>query len=259
MGTIIDKLNYLRQTKETLKQSLDAQNVSYTDDTTFRQLCELVKSIKSYSSPFKALDYGAGTQKSYNDELGTYYVSKLSQFSENKYHYSWTRVLNEEFDTSNGIDVAVGLKRLCNLRYGNPTGSIWCDATPVVCNPYRFLLPDKMAYANGLVWVTETSAFRDGLYIGKSCSYMISTWINGDILLGDDVERKTVKCAEGCDISALYLQNIKITKESLVSIFENLCNVPSGESFTIYIGEINISILTEEDLDVAREKGWSIA
>ncbi len=117
----------------------------------------------------------------------------------------------------------------------------------------RLVLPERFRMEANMI----ASAPR-ALYLPKHLwnSTNNAKWITR----GDSNSGLLVKCPVGADIP-YYLNTLtKLSAEDMVGIFQNMAD-RSGETevATITLGSDNLAKLTEEQMDIARAKGWSLA
>ena len=86
---------------------------------------------------------------------------------------------------------------------------------------------------------------------------MSTYWI---MSANNSVTEQIVKCPKNMEIPYYLNKFTKITVESMVGIFENLIDNSNGETtLTLTLGTDNLAKLTEEQMDIARQKGWNLA
>jgi len=117
----------------------------------------------------------------------------------------------------------------------------------------RLILPERSQFLDNTV-----NTGPRALYLAKH--------LRGDtnspnwITRGDSNSGRLVKCPVGADVPYYLNKLTQLSAEDMVGIFENMAD-RSGESTvaTITLGADNLAKLTEEQMDIARAKGWSLA
>lgn len=150
-----------------------------------------------------------------------------------------------DFSSAKGITRMLGnTKNLESFTFTNlPDNTSWNDG-----------------YGNGGLFGGESSGIIE--LRGVNFTGMTLNYINTSGIFHEATNLQTITYKEGSVIDyegTLYLQNPKLTKETLLNTISILKDF-SGTSITstLSIGATNLAKLTDEDIAIATNKGWSV-
>lgn len=274
MGTISDKLSYLEETKQFLREKLEELGATVTDEDTFRSYVEKMADVAPDTDYIKrAVEYevsGVDNRK-YEDTIfgrikfsstsvvcpkiiyqnDSKYRSILIPFSSRGNHANHSTVINGTYITYHRVIAPenMGLKIALNM-----------------VKPALLILPTSAYLVQYTLYNgssgTDMNSFTTGLGFGQSVFDCKSSWINRTL----STTKRVVKFPKGFRLNegkTLYLSKIYITQECLQEMVENLYDyIGTGEATeatrTISIGTINKSLLTDDEIKRALDKGWKI-
>lgn len=287
MGTIIEKLNYLKETKEELKNLLKLNDVEVNNDTTFREMI--------------------GYSKDLINNLGKYYRALRGESWKDMNPYpidpNETATIEEAPEKYMVDGEAYGIKYTVDCSYYvvapedytnhageklNSEQHKFFIAPPLISSsdPQYFCVLDFSKLKNAMVRIPPTRTqdrydfvaynydygfgspnnfaynknrglFRLGLVFGKKFSECTSTFIiQTQLECGFDVPVYVQPEFEG----TLYLSKLPMSTETMVNIFNNLADMSeNAKKYTLNIGTTNLEKLTEEEKQIAYDKGWELS
>lgn len=279
MGTLSDKLTYLEDTKKMIREKLKEMGASVSDEDTFRSYVEKIADLAPDTNYIVRgveylIDNSVDKRPVEETILGNWKFNCKSAMicprivypsnATGEYIIPFSaRGVNAQYDASvTGITV-------CYHRVVAPETCSLKIALNMV-KPAMLILPERI----NLVQYTlnngvrnngyDTSSFKDGLGFGKSVHSSVSTWIRN--VVGSTSARRVVKFPNGFRLDSgntLYLGKIHITKECMQEMVQNLYDyIGTGETTevtrTISVGSINRSLLTSNEIQLAKDKGWTI-
>lgn len=123
-----------------------------------------------------------------------------------------------------------------------------------------FLSPKlkELSFAEGSIWGAD---LRGAFYISNATTVDLSNLTITQITLGAEIAFNNLpnvvdfKLGSGWQYSTSFSNDKKLSRESLLSIINNL-EVVSGQTLTL--GSINLAKLTDDDIAIATNKGWSV-
>lgn len=120
----------------------------------------------------------------------------------------------------------------------------------------RLVLPRIFSLKNMTMYgFSNRYTFKYGLALGQLSSNCSSSWISNTI---NSSYEKDVTCWEDFE-GTIYLARIPMSAETMVGLFNNLKDLTgTGTTYTFNVGTKNLAKLTEEQKDIAREKGWNL-
>ena len=93
MGTVVDKLNYLKETKTAIKNALVEKGVEVADSDTFRSYAQKVADIQAGGGDFDALIDGSLTE-----------ISSGATSVRKNFFYNYTGLISASFPNATTID-----------------------------------------------------------------------------------------------------------------------------------------------------------
>lgn len=121
----------------------------------------------------------------------------------------------------------------------------------------RVILPEEYPSHNGATYILCSQA-PIALFLSKTAkapptsSWMVST--------ATGIVEQIVKCPMDTEVPYYLNRMTALTVDSMVGVFENLKDISGEETaLTLTLGTGNLEKLTEEQMNIARSKGWNLA
>ena len=273
MGTISDKLDYLEETKKFLREELTRLGATVTDEDTFRSYVEKIEDANGFSYIPRAIKYyldNSIDERSFEETvLGPYKFSYSSMicpriiypsnasgeylipFSARGNHARYNTTVSGITVSYHRVQAPDTVKLKIALNMVRPSTLI----LPTRANLVSYTLTNGY---NG----TDDKSFTIGLGFGQSVSNSTSNWIMRPL----NNTKRVVKFPQGFRMdsgSTLYLSKIYITQECMKEMVQNLYDyIGNGETTeatrTISVGITNKTLLTDNEIQEALNKGWKI-
>lgn len=130
--------------------------------------------------------------------------------------------------------------------------TFWFTMNMLSYAPAYTYLPKKIAFGGTYHYVSSSGS------TASTPTKMSASWVGSTSTTM--FSKNVVKCPKDAEIPYYLNKFPHITAEDMVGIFENMID-RSGETTvaTITLGTDNLAKLTEEQMDIARAKGWSLA
>lgn len=278
MGTLSDKLTYLEDTKKMIREKLKEMGASVSDEDTFRSYVEKIAGLAPDTNYIVRgveylIDNSVDERPVEETILGNLKFNSKAMICPRIVYPSNTtgeyiipfsaRGANATYDTSvTGITVSyhrIVAPETCSLKIALNMVKPATLILPERVNLVQFTLNNGVR-SNGY----DTSSFKNGLGFGKSVHSSVSTWIRN--VVGSTSARRVVKFPNGFRLDSgntLYLGKIHITKECMQEMVRNLYDYigtceTTEVTRTISVGSINKSLLTSDEIQLAKDKGWTI-
>ena len=270
MGTLIDKLTHLKSVKEAIKTAIINKGINVSDEDTFSSYADKINGIKPIDYAISAImpNYSYLCED-FIDELGVAQYVKMFIFPELNYDSNYRvrpRLLIHGYNaySGNNSPASVNYADFSRIKVPNNRYVEFINDTVYGVGLKTLILPDKVYLKSnafgasrinkfsvivGTVYDTfERLIFRGNVY---SCS---SSW-----LICTDPGRD-IKVSIPKDFTGtLYLSKARLTAETLVSMFENLADLTdTGKEYTLNLGTSNLDRLTDEQKQIAYDKGWTL-
>ena len=287
MATIADQLTQLQNDKQTLVNNLVAKGVEATSDETFTTLVPKVNDIQTGGGNIDEYFNTNSTQVSSYENVGGWYqlVKKLPSIKhtdQSKYHL-FRRFQGEELDTLNfTFPSETNLESMCymcyNLKKINMSNMISenisnCYMTFSSCSKLETIIfPDDIGTKFGATNIEQM--FRACINLTTLPLINASNVINIYWLF---YQTKNITNLGGFrNLGEAYLTtqsaNYKdyrldlspcslLTKQSIINVLNNLYDIASKGCNTqsIVLGSTNIAKLTEDEIAIATNKGWTVS
>ena len=287
MATIADQLTQLQNDKQTLVNNLVAKGVEATSDETFTTLVPKVNDIQTGGGNIDEYFNTNSTQVSSYENVGGWYnlVKKLPSIKhtgQSKY-YLFRRFQGEELDTLNfTFPSETNLESMCymcyNLKKINMSNMISenisnCYMTFSSCSKLETIIfPDDIGTKFGATNIEQM--FRACINLTTLPLINASNVINIYWLF---YQTKNITNLGGFrNLGEAYLTtqsaNYKdyrldlspcslLTKQSIINVLNNLYDIASKGCNTqsIVLGSTNIAKLTEDEIAIATNKGWTVS
>lgn len=268
MGSLMDKLDYLVETTEQLKDLVDATNPPSSADTeTLREnISRLVECFTSFADLYSSTRLDLVNMTSITLANGEVVKKVYPGFSTKyiifpKVHYTGTFdfplvISGENIGSTmpsyiNHLDLSgyTGLTTSCYFRFQIKESGI-----------KSLILPKYFSLGYWCYQISYQSqrdvAFTNGLMLGKRSVNSNDTWITNYI--GDESSERYVDCMDDFE-GTIYLSRISMTVESMVRMFNKLKDLTgTGEEYTFNVGTDNLAKLTEVQKHIAENKGWRL-
>lgn len=273
MGSISDKLQYLEETKQLLREALEEMGATVTDEDTFRSYAEKIAEVYPdglYIKKYVEYELTGVDERPREDTiLGRYSFGSSSMICPKIiYPEDFIGEVLIPFTNRGGNGLYTTTVTGITVSYHRVIAPETCGLKVALnmVKPKFLILPTsaylvKDTLVNGSSG-TDSNSFTTGLGFGQSVYGSISTWISRTL----STTKRVVKFPRGFrlnDGKTLYLSKIYITQECLQEMVENLYDyIGTGEATeatrTISIGTINKSLLTDDEIKRALDKGWKI-
>ena len=262
MGSLANKLAYLKETVAILKENLSkVTGGSSYDGWGLRDIAYRIGQIDMYHSPYEHLPVGKHT-----DPFGEYDIT-------NSYNAICIKAAcaNREFDTvpcipdggyydfsHNGV-TRFGLRyTVSGTQY---SGMLNC--------PGCVIFPDTVTQVSMLVF-NEVMCLNRGIYLPRKCDSPSPGWITvyhtnangaltnvGGVYNYRDV---AVKCPKDTETRNIYLSSLSMSATTMVGLFNNLKDVSSeSATYRIQVGSTNLAKLSAAQKNIAINKGWILS
>lgn len=273
MGTISDKLDYLEETKKLLREELSRLGVTITDEDTFRSYVEKIEDANGFSYISRAIKYSldnsiderlleetvlGGKKFGYSSMIcpRIIYPSNASgeyiiPFSARGAHAGYNTTISGMVVSYHRVQAPDTVKLKIALNMVRPSMLILPTRADLVS--YTF----NNGTSNG-----DNKSFTTGLGFGQSVANSTSNWITRPLT----TTKRVVKFPPDFRMdsgSTLYLSKIYITQECMKEMVEHLYDyIGNGETTevtrTISVGGTNKALLTADEIQLAKDKGWTI-
>lgn len=273
MGTISDKLDYLEETKKLLREELTRLGATVTDEDTFRSYVDKIVDANGFDYIPKAIKYASDNsvdERSYEETvLGQYkfnfgamvcpritYPSNAS----GEYFIPFSARGNHASYSANVVRIVVSYHRV------QAPDTVKLKLALNMVRPSMLILPTRVnlkqyTLYNGL-YNGDQESFTTGLGFGQSVANSTSNWIMRNL----STNKRVVKFPPDFRMdsgSTLYLSKIYITQECMKEMVEHLYDyIGNGETTevtrTISVGGTNKALLTANEIQLAKDKGWTI-
>ena len=287
MATIADQLTQLQNDKQTLVNNLVAKGVEATSDETFTTLVPKVNDIQTGGGNIDEYFNTNSTQVSSYENVGSWYqlVKKLPSIKhtgQSKY-YLFRRFQGEELDTLNftfpsGTDLQAMCYYCFNLKKINMSNMISenisnCYMTFSSCSKLETIIfPDDIGTKFGATNIAQM--FRactnlTTLPLINASNVINIYWLfyqtknitnlGGFRNLGEAY--LTTQSANYNDYRLDLSPCSLLTKQSIINVLNNLYDIASKGCNTqsIVLGSTNIAKLTEDEIAIATNKGWTVS
>ena len=287
MATIADQLTQLQNDKQTLVNNLVTKGVEATSDETFTTLVPKVNDIQTGGGNTDEYFNTNSTQVSSYENVGSWYqlVKKLPSIKhtgQSKY-YLFRRFQGEELDTLNftfpsGTDLQAMCYMCYNLKKINMSNMISenisnCYMTFSSCSKLETIIfPDDIGTKFGATNIAQM--FRKCTNLTTlpliNASNVINIYwlfyqtknitnLGGFRNLGEAY--LTTQSANYEDYRLDLSPCSLLTKQSIINVLNNLYDIASKGCNTqsIVLGSTNIAKLTEDEIAIATNKGWTVS
>lgn len=275
MGSLKEKLEYLRETKELLfPDFMEKQSQALT----FRErikwaldFVELFSALVRYSYaesepgvytdrcfPLRDITLADGSVVQAHNGRDTYFVIPHIVVGNYVHGDGYTYVFPFMFGGSGVPNYDNGMQHidLSRIELGHPNASFAFYGFAI---PRSLILPDRVTLRDKTFYAgKKDTAFVNGLRFGKSVVSAHANWIGNSLFGTLPTDGVPVYVGEGFT-GTLYLSALSITYESLIGIIDNLADLSDSDTtYTLNIGDMNLAKLSDEEIAIAEEKGWIV-
>ncbi len=269
--TVAEKLNYLRGTKNEIKEAIKEKGVSVGDTDSFKSYANKIGQLekvsncltentiddmeKIFKKMFKVLPKDVCSFLNTNTATAT---NMWNMFCE---CVNLTELDLRGLDTSNVTNMNAMFYNCISLRKLDLSNFNTSNVTDM---GYMFKSCSNLTELNLSDFDTSNATNMTEMFY--NCENLVT--ING--ILDFNNASKTNAFIMGCvNLETIYIKNydairstdltdcVKLSHESLVYFINNL--KPSSTVKTIKLGSINLAKLTEEEIAVATEKNWTLS
>ena len=248
MGTTVEKLNKVLQTKEAIRTSINNKGGTLTESDTF----------SSYSAAIDNIQTGSGedTLKIYLTARGTARELFSGEISSN-------------FSNINDNEMEKLLKSI-SFDYITDMTAMFCDCNNITTIP--LIDTSNVIYMGGMFKLCDNLITIPKLNTSNVTNMggMFTNCFKLKIVPALDMSKVTYcdrmfsECSEleeihitGMKVSFSISSSNKLTESALVEILNNLATVTSTQ--TLRMGSTNLAKLTDEEKAIAINKGWTLA
>lgn len=266
---IVDKLDYLLETKNQIKEAIKEKGVEVEDNISFRNYANKIRQLEKVSNCITENTINNMENiflkifKSLPKDIG-FFLSKVNMTSTINMFSDCVNLIELDlsgFNTSNVTQMNNMFYNCSNLVEINLSSF---DTTNVTHMSSMFKNCPNLIELN--LSSFDTSRVTDMTQMFYGCENLVT--VNG--ILNCDKTSNTNSFISGCiNLETIYIKNfntprnnnfsdcVKLSHESLVYWIINL--KPSSTVKTITFGSVNLAKLTEEEIAVATEKNWTLA
>ena len=286
MATIQEQINQLKVDKQNLVDNLVAKGVEATSDETFTTLVPKVNDIQSGVDINDYYETNSTQVSSYENVGGWYQLVKklpsIKHTGSSKY-YTFRRFQGKELDTLNftfpsGTDLQAMCYECFNLKKINMSNMISenisnCYMTFSSCSKLETIIfPDDIGTKFGATNIAQM--FRKCTNLTTlpliNASNVINIYwlfyqtknitnLGGFRNLGEAY--LTTQSANHNDYKLDLSSCSLLTEQSIINVLNNLYDIASKGCNTqsIVLGSTNLAKLTEEEIAIATNKGWTVS
>ena len=281
MGTTADKLNKLLETKQAIKQAIIDKGVDVSDDTVFADYASKISEIEAGS--------GEGGVDPYYEYLWIRSTNNNTNYSYLFFDYVGDTLDLSKLDTSKATDMSnmfYRCEKLTSLDVSNFNTSNVKDMDYMFFNCNKLTSLDlsnfntsnvtTMKYMFGNCYALtsldlsnfDTSKITDMNYIFNSCSNLTSldcsSWNVGHITGYYYIQTAFDGCSSLVDFyppqnfnaNMRFSSSTSLSHDSLMRIINNLMTTTSTK--TLELGTTNLAKLSDEEIAIATNKGWTV-
>ena len=273
MGTILDKLDHLEETKRSIREELNRLGAIITDEDTFRSYVEKLEDASGMGYIPRAIKYAL--DNSVDERL--YEETVLGRFKFNAGCMICPRVT---YPSNASGEYFIPFSARCNhASYNTTVSNIIVSYHRVqapdtaklklalnMVRPSMLILPTRVNLLRYTLYngnsTLDDKSFTTGLGFGQSVADSTSNWIMRTLTN----EKRVVKFPPDFRMdsgSTLYLNKIYITQDCMKEMVEHLYDyIGNGETTevtrAISVGSTNKALLTANEIQLAKDKGWTI-
>ena len=281
MGTILDKLDHLEETKRLIREELNRLGSTITDEDTFRSYVDKINSIDT------GLDSDLVSLRLYNSYPGKLMNFPADELGEVESEYSsYSYFIHPEINSTGTYSLPryffIFRDYLTNFGYETSDRDIrYVDLSSI--NAKRVILPPMFVYGAKISRLIlpprvdlRASCFR-ATRVNSSAQiqagYMFELFTGGIIFRGNVTACSSTWCVQEPDYygnpnyvylakeftGTLYLSKFNLLADTMVNMFKNLADLTdTGNEYTLNLGSTNLNKLTQEQQEIATNKGWKL-
>lgn len=243
--TVAEKLNYLRGTKNEIKEAIKEKGVNVSDADSFKSYASKIGQLEKVSNCL--------TENTIND-MNNIFLKIFKLLPKDVISFL-SEITTTRTSTGSMFSECINLTEL-DLR--------GLDTSNIVYMGNMFYNCTNLTELDLRGWDTSNVTKMEGMF--KNCENLVT--VHG--ILNCDKASNTNSFILGCvNLETIYIKNfntprnnifsdcVKLSHESLVYWINNLKQ--SDTVKTITFGSINLAKLTEEEIAVATEKNWTLS
>ncbi len=271
--TVAEKLNYLRGTKNQIKEAIKRKGVGVEDTDSFRSYVNKIEQLEKVSNCLtenlidKTEDIFLKMFKKLPKDVASFFSTINTTSTINMFRdcVNLTELDLNGFDTSNVIQMTNMFYNCSSLTELDLSSF---NTSNVIDMKYMFYNCSSLTELDLSSFDTSNVTMGiEGMF--KNCGSLVT--VNG--ILDCDKTSNTNSFILGCvNLETIYIKNFntprnnnfsdcaKLSHASLVYLINNLKdNTSSSLVKTITFGSVNLAKLTEEEIAVATEKNWTLS
>lgn len=273
MGSIIEKLDYLAEIKEQLKQALIEMGVEITDEMKFREYVEQISGLSStnYITQYIQAKMNDTTTGLVRKTAKSEYVPDHTSMICPKIRYEAIEGYNSVYNSTipfsargghGNYNAVVSKGKIDFFDVEATEGKFALKIALNMVKPYVLILPPcvnlvQYTLTNGTTGTDSTSFLYGYLEFGQSVYDSVSSWINRtisgarNVYFPDDFKMTAGK--------TLYLNKIPINHECVNNMVKCLYNYTDGTTRTISLDSSTKNLIEKANIQEALDKGWKIS
>lgn len=291
MGTIADKLNYLEETKQSIRTAIENKGVTISDTDSFRSYGDKINDIQNVNYNFEIDENLPIVDKGYSDNYISQIITKITKIPEKRLtNNNWANMfkgftnlkeipldldsshvtnMSSLFEECNNLETFPELNS-SNANYMNTMfkGCKKLAEVPQLNTSKNISIANMFSGCNNITYIPlldcgKVSSCGQALYFSVPLTQEVT--IEGFKDLGKAYTQKS-KGYYGYKLELYRIPNL--THDSLMNIINNLYDLnltyDVANGGTLYeqglsIGATNIAKLTEEEIAIATNKGWIVS
>ena len=281
MGTLNEKLTHLKSAKEAIKTAIINKGITVSDEDTFSSYADKINSIDT------GLDSDLVSLRLYNSYPGKLMNLPADELGEVESEYSpHSYFIHPEINSTGTYSLPryffIFRDYFTNFGYETSDRDIrYVDLSSI--NAKRVILPPMFVYGAQISRLIlpprvdlRASCFR-ATRVNSSAQiqagYMYELFTGGIIFRGNVTACSSTWCVQEPNYysnpnyvylakeftGTLYLSKFNLLADTMVNMFKNLADLTdTGNEYTLNLGSTNLNKLTQEQQEIATNKGWKL-
>ena len=261
MGNNMSKLTYLSETKNLIRNKMIDAGCEVSEEDTFRSYAEKIDTLSSVNYIQRAIE---GSPKIEHTILGDIELSEHDFCAPRIIYPNVNEIFEIPFAAYYPVNGTLFMALFHNIIMLGDDVTVTCN----IRSPYLggVVFPSNVELGNHTIYTNRNDvSLSIGLGFGRSIKDSNSSWISAN-LYGSSYSKKIVKVEKDFKMTSgktFYLNRLNITQDCMKELVQNLYDyIGNGETTeatrTICVGSINKSLLTDDEIQEALDKGWKI-